>query len=343
MSLILMRRGGAVVEEGGGGGGGLFPLTAASEMVASSEFEHSGGAFVDTDILWADDFSYVPSGGNAFGAYANSEGWTGPEGSGTRLFTGAATDSGNLQYTMGRRLGIYHDSLIPQNSTDWTALGMDGPLVKAINWGRGTDYAWTYGVYSGGVNVNFMFDHRLPSGGNAADGGHKQLVMRYERWWPSDYLFGAEKIWSLNQPGADAGIMWGNLHINLGAGSSSTTGNLAWQGAGSNASYSGLATLQRNRVYEFVIVVDLDNDILTIYCTDLGAPGSITVPGSRTQVLARTDYTWAPLNGTSTGIGVIWPEGWANPVSSTSTAGGSLMTNIVVRKGLTLPPIREAA
>src|SRR5690606_10232970 len=105
----------------------------------------------------------------------------------------------------------------------------DGPLVKAITWGRGTNYAFTYGVRTT-ANANYMFQHRLPAGGPAADGGYRQLVMRYERWFPPDYLFGAEKIWTLNQPGADGGIMWGNLHINLGAGSSSTTGSLAWQG-----------------------------------------------------------------------------------------------------------------
>src|SRR5262245_12590710 len=69
--------------------------------------------------------------------------------------------------------------------------------------------------------------------------GYNEIYVRWYQKWPSGYQFGAEKVLTFNQTAYGEGIFWGNIHCNQGAGSTSSTCGLSWQGTVGSASVSG--------------------------------------------------------------------------------------------------------
>lgn len=329
----------------GGGGGGPYPVppvNTSNEFYHSTRWELSGGIPVDARVSATDDFS------REFAYQANGEGWRlGTSAPPTRVFTGGPFDSANLIYTAGIGGSIYSD-LIPADSSEWTPLGMDGILVKNIGTaGRGTAWAMTNGVLAGGGDdySNYIWQRRLSDGAGTATTGLNAFAFSIDVYIPSDYLFGAQKMLTPLAVGYDSGIIFGNLHMNLGAGGTSTTGTLAWQGAGTNVTANSLATITRGRWWNFQFRITLNvgsTGSLHIYATDLGTDGlSVRSGGTPTEVYANTSYTWTPLDGTSTAVSMFWFDWWANPLS-TASAPGVLATNFDAFNVDEVIPIREA-
>lgn len=323
-----------------GGSGQPFAVPSVTEFFNSTQFELSGGLPLDSRIGWMEDFS------NASSYPANAEGWRlGTTAPPTRVWTGGAYDSGNIAQSRGMSGSIYSE-LIPIDSSEWTPLGMDGVLIKNIGAaGRGTSYAHTLGRLAGGIQYsNYIFQHRIANASGVAD-SFNAFAWSADIYFPADYEFGAQKMFTPMAVGYDSGIIFGNLHMNLGAGGTATTGNLAWQGAGTNLTVTSLATITRGRWWNFHVRITLNvggTGTLRIYATDLGTDGlSVPSGGTPTLVYENTSYVWAALDGTSTLVYAIWVDWWANPVSI-AAAPGALITNFVHFNVDQLILIREA-
>lgn len=336
MSMILVRNPSrfAGVAPGGSGGGGPFPTPSVNEFYNSTEFEMSGGVPVDSNILFMDDFA------RGWASKANFEGWLLGTG-GTRIFTGAPTDSGNLQYTAGWGYNIFADTSIP-DPAGIPGIGAGGTDPLQTQTGRGgAVYASSHGTNDGSVGGDWFGDHDWAA-------GSEHVFIRFDVYFYSGYQFGAEKIGSVNPPNwsGTGGIIWGNLHINLGAGSASSTGTVYWQGvndAGGSTSHSTTFVMSSGRWYSIQAELDrrasAGSQILRVYCDDLGTDGN-TIPsgGTPTLRLERTNYTFVPASGTHTQFGNLWAESWANWPST----GVQKRTNYVVRDGAGgLIPIRN--
>lgn len=310
------------VSSGGGSG-------TATRYYNSSEAGADGS---NSDVLTSWD-GYL-----GFGVYGDVEGYRShgggnptPGGGGDlQVFTGAYNASQNLQYTQGLAESIFYQYRIPQNSGEWGPHGMDGPLVKAINWGSGAGYAFCHGSLAGS-NSNFMADMDFVRGVN-------QFYVRLRRYFPSDYTFGGEKTLTINPPnwGGNAGIIWGGMGINIGGGQN-TTGNLGFVLNGVDVLYNNLMTLQRNHVYEIQLYLNRSGSngshIVKLWCDDLGTPGALSLPSGNNQTirLNRSDATIIPVTGSHTQFGNIWPECWSNPVSLAADPG-SQYTNVIARE-----------
>lgn len=304
------------------GGGGT-----ATQFFNSSE-ANSDASNSDNLMSW--------DGYLGFGFKADMEGFRShvstPGGLGdVRIFSGAYNASGNLQYTQGCAGSIFYRWPIPANATDWNALGMDGILVKSINWGSGATYAFTHGELSGGTNSNYMGDYDFVR-------GVSEFYCRLRRYFPSDYTFGGEKTLTINPPswGGNGGIIYAGMGINIG-GSQSTTGTLGITLNAVDVLYNNLITLQRNHVYELQVYMRRTGangtHIVKVWADDLGTPGSISLPsgGNMTNRLNVTNATISPVQGGYTQFGNIWPECWSNPVSS-AAAPGPQYTNVLARE-----------
>ena len=290
---------------------GLTGTTSSTFNVGSTagtitQFDNSSEVATDSDVLWADDFS-TPCAAGSPGSWCElSFDDAGP------AYGGPLTASA-VPHTRGFGGTIFNRQPYPF-------------LVRAIT-GRGTPYAASHGDMNGGQGADWMGDHNFPS-------GVTEFYTRFDAYFPSDYVFGAEKIWDINPPDwvGGGGIFWGNLHINLG-GSASTTGTLYWQGT-AGPSYSTGFTFQRGHWYSVQLYCKMSspigtgNGILKVWADDLGTDGTAITSGTApTLRLNRTDYPFAPATGSHTQFGSIWCESWANPGSD----GEWLFTNIVVR------------
>ena len=266
----------------------------------------SGGGSGDSDILWEDDFSTPCAlGSPGSSCELNFDDATSTYGSPTATLA--------LPHTRGSGGTVFNANPYPM-------------LVRAIA-NRGTSYAASHGD-SGGGDQDWMWDHNLKRGTST-------VLCYFELDFDSNYGFGAEKIWDLNPPNflGHGGIYWGNLHINLGAGTQQTTGTLWWQGT-TGPSYNTGFTFQRGHKYAIQLVGKLasplgaSNGILRVLADDLGTSGNSIASGtSMTMRLNRTDYPWDNVGG-YTQFGSIWVEAWANPGSNHTRA----ITNIRVRE-----------
>lgn len=292
----------------------------------SSEIAMSGGTPVNANYIFADDFC------RGFAAKANAEGWLIGT-SGTRIFTGNYADAGNLQYTAGWGYNIFAASAIPDPA------GIPGQAIT----GRGASYAASHGVQPA-VGGDWYADH-------AWSEGVTEFWMRWDVFYtgvggtptsPSgSYSFGAEKVMSFNPPGVDAGIYWGNVHHNLGAGSASSTGSLAWQGGGGTASSTASGfSFESNKWYSIQCHVSLSGNLVELYADDLGADGtSVPSGGTPTLRLQLTGYTFNSSNPAYTTVGRGWAESWANPGST----GTQFRTNYLCLKGSSGPILIRAS
>lgn len=239
---------------------------------------------------------------------------------------GAFNNTAALPHTRGNFGTIFNQSPYP------------APVINLSGFAIFSPYGASHGIQPA-TGADFLAEHNWSR-------GVTEFYQRWYQFWPSGYGFGAEKVWDFNPPNnaGNGGIIWGNVHINLG-GPQSPTGSLAWQGTG-GASYSGLATINSGRVYCFQVYGRRTgsgaNGLLKMWCNDMGATGG-TIPGSPTLVLNRSDYSWIPAVGTPTQFGSNWIESWANAGSS---GGPSWYTNIATREasdgGVSPIPFRAA-
>ncbi len=277
-----------------------FNVTAGGGTI--TQFDNwTGGASGDNDILWEDDDSTPCSAGSPGSWCEVSFDAAGG------LYGGPLTTAA-IPHTRGNGGTIYNVNPYPF-------------LVKAVT-NRGTPFFASHGNMNGSQGADWMADHNFRRG---VTEGYVYL----EYFFPSDYLFGAEKIGDLNPPNwvGGGGIFWGNLHSNLGS-PQATSGQLYWQGT-AGPSYNTGFTFQRNHYYavqlgfKFSSPLGASNGILRIWADDLGTDGAAIADGTAmTLRLNRTDYPWAPASGGHTQAGSWWDESWANAPSSGESLHG---------------------
>jgi hypothetical protein len=270
----------------------------------SSEVPDASG---DANELWTDDFY------RGFGVKGNAEGKAGVSNA-TTVFTGSLVAAGNVQYTAGLGGTIYYLTPFPDGTP--VAAGRGG----AIN-ADSTLFVYTSG--SSGEATAYNYTKQFKTSTQAG-------WLRFDIQFSADFLFGAQKVVDFLHPGADSGITWGNIHINLGS-SPATTGNLAWQGVG-GGNYTGLMTLERDHWYS--IQIHWDNTggagagILQMWCDDLGTDGNTVPPGGTPTIrLNVSNYTWTPSNGYS---GVLFGAVKFGAYSNPGSEGTMTRTNVRV-------------
>jgi len=218
---------------------------------------------------------------------------------------------------------------IPTRTKGWCGTIYANPITPAGAEicgaaGVGTNCAGNHGTNSGQGGRN-MAEHALAS-------LQPEIYVRYYQKWLAGYSFGAEKVLTFNQV-VGAGIKWGNVHINCGAGSASSTGSLQWQPVGGGfSSCLNITSISSGRWYYIEIHAKLSttsssNDgRLRVWVNDCGAAGT-ACGASATLRLDRQNMSW---NRNSSGemLGALWWENWANPGSS----GTSYIDQIVVSR-----------
>lgn len=223
----------------------------------------------------------------------------------------------------------------------WAGLGNVGTAGGAIaGVGLGSSTAGSHNWGGGGTCSGSGAQHGLyPALANALT-----LYVRWYQKWPAGYAFGAEKVmtFNANNPG-DPGIKWGNVHLNCGAGGTSSTGDLQWQpqpvsgfpitdvcsGTGVNIT-SGVWWALQARVTVPTNASTADA-IVQIWADNCGSAGT-SCTGSPTLQLNITNMA---MNRNSGGEQVhnIWFEMFSNPQSTCaadmSNANCPILDNIV--------------
>lgn len=136
------------------------------------------------------------------------------------------------------------------------------------------------------------------------------LYIRFYTKPEAGYQFGAEKVLTLNKASAgNAGIYFGNLHINCGAGDAKSTGMLQWQPAGPSPSgCRDIITMSPGRWYYIEVHIKPSANLLEVWANDCGASGPCA--GTPTKRLTLTNYPLA-----SGSVGSVWLQAYSNPVS----------------------------
>lgn len=166
-----------------------------------------------------------------------------------------------------------------------------------------------------GQGGSTLADHNLVNGPNS----ETEVWLRWYQRWHTGYQFGAEKVFVINRSRSD-GIYFGNIHINLGAGSLSSSGQVYWQNPGASTSVnSGFAVSGNNHWYCIQVRVLLNspgsnNGTIAIYIDDCGTDG-VSHPASPTLRASNTSYQFQ-RDTTADKIGNVWKENWSNPGSS---------------------------
>jgi hypothetical protein len=175
------------------------------------------------------------------------------------------------------------------------------------------------------------------SGGNMADHGFKMQVdevyVRYYQRWLTGYRFGAEKVLTFNATPGSGGIKWGNLHLNCGTGSQSSTANLQWQPVGGGfTNCLSIASIAPGNWYYIEVHAKLSttassgDGLLQVWVNDCG-PAGTTCGTSPTLRLNQQNMSWDRKSSGEL-LGAVWFENWANPASS----GTSYIDQIVVSR-----------
>jgi len=214
-----------------------------------------------------------------------------------------ANASGGLLQTDGWCGTIYANPITPA-----------GAVVCAGSGVAGTNCAATHGAMAGQADGRNMADHALVNGI-----GVDEIYVRFYTKASAGYKFGAEKVLTFNDglPG-DAGIKWGNLHFNCGAGSASSSGELDFQPTAPETQCFSATTLASGRWYYVETHLKLStpgqaNGVVEIWVNDCGTSGVCS--GSPTRQLQRTNVQFN-RGSTSELIRVLWFENWANPGST---------------------------
>src|SRR5439155_13558728 len=126
---------------------------------------------------------------------------------------------------------------------------------------------------------------------------------------------------------------WGDLHINCGAGSASSTGSLMWAHMGGQfANCLPITDLSSGVWYYIEVEAQLSatatsaDGYLKVWVNDCGATGA-SCGTSPTLRLNQQNMSW-DRNSSSELFGSLWWENWANPGST----GTSYLDQIKVSK-----------
>jgi hypothetical protein len=165
-----------------------------------------------------------------------------------------------------------------------------------------------------------MADHMLLNGADS----ETEIYLRWYQRFSIGYLFGAEKVFTINR-NTGGGIDWGDVHINMGAGSASSTGQFQFQGTSpfGTTVNSGFNMSGNRHWYCLQLHLKLctagsptpgTDGIVALYADDCGLDG-LSTPTLRQQ------NTSATFNRTSASMraGNVWKENWANPASDGSS------------------------
>lgn len=216
-----------------------------------------------------------------------------------------ARASGGLLQTDGWCGTIFNDA------------GMAAGTARCGGRGVRSDCAATTGVFTS-ENAN-MADHAL-SGAQ----GVNEIWVRFYTKPLGGYAFGAEKMLTFNdgQPGG-AGIRWGNLSWNCGAGSAATTGTLtmgfpAPMDVCQLVNTGNSISIQSGNWYFYEVHYRLStpgqsDGIFELWVDNCGPTGT-ACPATPTLRIRRTDVRNARTS-TNELIRVLWFEAWANPRS----------------------------
>lgn len=175
--------------------------------------------------------------------------------------------------------------------------------------------------------------HRLKTPGCGSTGiercGVQEVYVRWYAYWVSGYQFGAEK--HMNITNGDGDIAFGNVQLNCGTGSASSTATISIQiihgeGVCQLPNVEDI-TLQSGRWYFFELhmIAHATNGTVRLWVNDCGTAG--TSCGASPVLRTLMTGVDLPGNGVGSAIETIWAESWANPQS---TGTGPYWDNIKV-------------
>jgi hypothetical protein len=260
------------------------------------------------DILFAEDFEDADQGGGHW--YSED-------------YDTAVTNGGVDTRTKGWGGTIYANPITPAGAHRATE-------------GIGGTYCGTHGITDGSTGGRNMAEHGISTDGTNAT----SVVELYVRWyqkWKTGYIYSGEKVLTFNHIFASGGIKWGNVHINQGIQTPSTTGILQWQGVDGNGvgeTADNIVTISNGQWMCTEIRMKLSttttsaDGILQIWCDACGTDG-LSPPASQTLRYSTTTRNFHRQNADQK-IASLWWENWANSGDLEGSTGESLIDNIVV-------------
>lgn len=304
------------------GGGGNFVSSDLSVYSAPTE---SGGDGSDPAVLTAEDFGPC---GSATGLHASHPRVTGGSWYHVHADLAEYVDVGASNFTCGHGGSIFAEPITPAgavrqlsaigetanfNTSGWVGTGG----VTTANAEGGRNYAWRN--WSRAVN---------------------EVYIRYYTKPRTGYLFGNEKVISINRLGDNGGIWWGNHGFNLNAEFAETSGvpmfATSYEGALSVVRFQNLGvnlSVVAGNWYFFEWrfkqnTTGQANGIVEMWSENLG-PNGDHPGGSPTKRMSHTNVNYGfgtPEYG-SAGIGNWLPENWGNP----SSGGERLWADMVAK------------
>lgn len=230
--------------------------------------------------------------------------------------------------------GQYADSLVPSGDFDGCSKGWGMHFTDT-----GVPYPGNAECGAGVTPFGNCAGNHLQgagSGGSGADHGlypnrasYPDVYARWYQKFKTGYVFGAEKIFTMNIDGPNgAGIKWGNFSVNCADGSASATGRVTMgvpppqdqcleQNQGNNI------TIQSGNWYAFQVRIRVNTPVrqpdglIEIWIDNCG-PSGTSCTGTPTLRMRYTTIAF-PRDSSSEMIRMLWWENWSNPSSSGET------------------------
>lgn len=163
--------------------------------------------------------------------------------------------------------------------------------------------------------------------------GYTDVYVRWYEKWPAGYVYGAEKVLSVNRDSHTSGIFWGNIHCNQGSGSTSPTCGLSWQGVAGSNSVGTSASLTSGVWWALQFRFkrpsspSVADGIVQIWANNCGTTGT-SCSGSMTLVGQDLAFphtlepaTLNPWNPATSLVKDLWFEVFSNPASTCQSSG----------------------
>jgi hypothetical protein len=223
---------------------------------------------------------------------------------------------------------IFYNPITPSGAAiDLNAIGKN-PLFATSNWAA-----------TSGVLVTTDHSARNDAAHNlsgAGSGGYNEIYCRCYKFYvpanyygtgnPSaDYVYGAQKVFTVNRFDDGAGIYWATFQWNMAAGSTSSSG--AMKVDPQHGVTSAMAQNQGNNIsvvagswyyIEFHMKLNTNGNTDGVYDLWINNGGPTGDFSGQSPILRahRTDVDWGYSNTETQLIGNIWFENWSNPGSS---------------------------
>lgn len=201
-------------------------------------------------------------------------------------------------------------------------------------------YAAQHLVNDGSIGGTTMADHFLINGADS----ETEIWLRWYQRFSIGYQFSGEKCFTINRGirgGGGAGIDFGDVHFNIGAGGLSSNGGLQWQPQIYDNNFSSGYNCTGNMHWNCIqLHIKLNtagatpgtDGTIAFYADDCGLLGT-SHPALPTLRAQRTNYQF-PRTSASQKIGQIWKENWANNGTQGSIGYSDLKYIYCTRGGL---------